>query len=285
MQYGFYFNGRRCAGCKTCIMACKDFHDLPPEISFRQVYEYGGGTWRREADGTLSQDAFAYSVSVACNHCGNPACVRVCPTGAMHKDERGLVSVDAARCIGCGYCALVVSLPSPEGRSRGWPLGEVRRLHRPGGRGFGARVRGGVPPAGAELRACRRAARALRRRGRPAASARCGGYRPEPGADGAGLLRGRPGAHPRRGLCSEHSRNRVSEATLSEERQQGDGAASRRGTGAGNREDGYDRASSANQSGRNGTWAVRGRCPTRLREATGRWPRWPSLGRAWPRSF
>ena len=103
MQYGFYFNGRRCAGCKTCIMACKDFHDLPPEISFRQVYEYGGGTWRREADGTLSQDAFAYSVSVACNHCGNPACVRVCPTGAMHKDERGLVSVDAARCIGCGY--------------------------------------------------------------------------------------------------------------------------------------------------------------------------------------
>ena len=114
MQYGFYFNGRRCAGCKTCIMACKDFHDLPPEISFRQVYEYGGGTWRREADGTLSQDAFAYSVSVACNHCGNPACVRVCPTGAMHKDERGLVSVDAARCIGCGYCALSCPYRAPK---------------------------------------------------------------------------------------------------------------------------------------------------------------------------
>ncbi|WP_370798122.1 DMSO/selenate family reductase complex B subunit [Adlercreutzia equolifaciens] len=114
MQYGFYFNGRRCTGCKTCVMACKDFHDLPPEISFRQVYEYGGGTWRREADGALSQDAFAYSVSVACNHCGNPACVRVCPTGAMHKDERGLVSVDAARCIGCGYCALSCPYRAPK---------------------------------------------------------------------------------------------------------------------------------------------------------------------------
>ena len=103
MQYGFYFNGRRCAGCKTCIMACKDFHDLPPEISFRQVYEYGGGTWRREADGTLSQDAFAYSVSVACNHCGNPACVRgycalSCPYRAPKVDRE---AGHSAKCDGC----------------------------------------------------------------------------------------------------------------------------------------------------------------------------------------
>lgn len=114
MQYGFYFNGRRCTGCKTCVMTCKDLHDLPVEISFRQVYEYGGGTWCREGDGTLSQDTFAYNVSVACNHCGNPACVRVCPTGAMHKDERGLVSVDGARCIGCGYCALSCPYRAPK---------------------------------------------------------------------------------------------------------------------------------------------------------------------------
>ena len=106
MQYGFHFNGLRCTGCKTCMFACKDFHDLPSSIAFRQIYEYGGGIWQREADGTLSQNTFCYYVSSACNHCGNPACVRVCPTGAMHKDERGLVSVDGARCIGCGYCAL-----------------------------------------------------------------------------------------------------------------------------------------------------------------------------------
>ena len=104
MQYGFYFNGRRCTGCKTCVLACKDLHDLPSSIAFRQVYEYGGGSWWRQPDSTVTQDTFCYYVSVACNHCGNPACVRVCPTGAMHKDERGLVSVDAARCIGCGYC-------------------------------------------------------------------------------------------------------------------------------------------------------------------------------------
>ena len=55
------------------MLACKDFHDLPSSIAFRQIYEYGGGTWQREADGTLSQNTFCYYVSSACNHCGNPA--------------------------------------------------------------------------------------------------------------------------------------------------------------------------------------------------------------------
>ena len=113
-QYGFHFDGTRCTGCKTCVLACKDLHDLPSSIAFRQVYEYGGGSWWRQPDGTVTQDTFCYYVSVACNHCGNPACVRVCPTGAMHKDERGLVSVDAARCIGCGYCALSCPYRAPK---------------------------------------------------------------------------------------------------------------------------------------------------------------------------
>lgn len=114
MQYGFHFNGQRCTGCKTCMLACKDLHDLPADISFRQVYEYGGGAWRRDENGMPVNDAFTYYVSVACNHCGNPVCVRVCPTGAMHKDERGLVSVDAQKCIGCGYCALSCPYRAPK---------------------------------------------------------------------------------------------------------------------------------------------------------------------------
>lgn len=114
MQYGFHFNGQRCTGCKTCMLACKDYHDLSSDVSFRQVYEYAGGMWQRGAQGGLSQDCFAYYVSVACNHCANPVCVKVCPTGAMHKDESGLVSVDGRRCIGCGYCALSCPYRAPK---------------------------------------------------------------------------------------------------------------------------------------------------------------------------
>ena len=115
MQYGFFFDARRCTGCKTCVLACKDYRDLPAGIAFRQVYEYVGGSWDKGGDGLWRSDAYAYFVSSACNHCARPVCVQVCPTGAMHKDERtGLVSVDERRCIGCGYCALACPYRAPK---------------------------------------------------------------------------------------------------------------------------------------------------------------------------
>ena len=55
-------------------------------MAFRMVIDYEGGSWQPDVDGTFSQDAFAYHVSISCNHCNNPVCTRVCPTGAMHKD-------------------------------------------------------------------------------------------------------------------------------------------------------------------------------------------------------
>ena len=51
-QYGFYFDATRCTGCKTCEAACRDYHDLPLELSYRHVYELEGGSWNQAADGT-----------------------------------------------------------------------------------------------------------------------------------------------------------------------------------------------------------------------------------------
>ncbi len=113
-QYGFHFNAKRCTGCKTCMLACKDGHDLDSSVSFRQVYEMQGGGWTVGEDGSLHQDVFAYHVSLACNHCSAPVCTEVCPTGAMRKGEFGLVSVDERRCIGCGYCALSCPYHAPK---------------------------------------------------------------------------------------------------------------------------------------------------------------------------
>ena len=103
-QYGFHFDGKRCTGCKTCVLACKDNKDLSTEIAFRTVYEYGGGTWNQK-DGLWSNDAFSYYVSVACNHCDSPVCMANCPQGAISKDpDTGVVSSDPEKCIGCGTC-------------------------------------------------------------------------------------------------------------------------------------------------------------------------------------
>lgn len=114
-QYAFYFNGTRCTGCKTCEFACKDYYDLDTEVQYRKVYECTGGETVKDADGFASTTCFAYYVSMSCNHCDSPACVEVCPTGAMHKDaETGLVSVDAAKCIGCGYCHMACPYNAPK---------------------------------------------------------------------------------------------------------------------------------------------------------------------------
>jgi len=41
-----------------------------------------------------------------CMHCAEPPCVPVCPTGASRRREDGIVWVDYAACVGCGYCAV-----------------------------------------------------------------------------------------------------------------------------------------------------------------------------------
>ena len=43
-QYGFYFDSSRCTGCKTCELVCKDYHDLGPDILFRRIYDFEGGS-------------------------------------------------------------------------------------------------------------------------------------------------------------------------------------------------------------------------------------------------
>ncbi len=114
-QYAFYFDGSRCTGCKTCEFACKDYYDLDANVQYRKVYECSGGKTEKDADGYITTSCFVYYVSMSCNHCDDPACTKVCPTTAMHKDpETGLVSVDADKCIGCGYCHMACPYNAPK---------------------------------------------------------------------------------------------------------------------------------------------------------------------------
>ena len=114
-EFGFYFDATRCTGCKTCMLACKDYYSLVADLAFRQVYEYElDGAWTRDAQGCWSVEGGTYYVSTSCQHCAEPACMKVCPTGAMHKEDDGTVCVDVARCIGCGYCHLSCPYNAPK---------------------------------------------------------------------------------------------------------------------------------------------------------------------------
>ena len=41
-----------------------------------------------------------------CRHCAEPACVSVCPVGALRKTPEGPVIYDGSLCMGCRYCMM-----------------------------------------------------------------------------------------------------------------------------------------------------------------------------------
>jgi DMSO reductase, iron-sulfur subunit len=116
-QNGFMIDTARCTGCKTCQLACKDYKDLDTTVNFRRVYEYAGGEWQKTGEAShevWEQNIFAYYTSIACNHCEDPACVKVCPTGAHQKQNNGLVTIDQDKCIGCKQCAMACPYGAPQ---------------------------------------------------------------------------------------------------------------------------------------------------------------------------
>ncbi|MCP5430499.1 MAG: dimethyl sulfoxide reductase anchor subunit [Chromatiaceae bacterium] len=105
-QHGFYFNADRCISCHACEAACSEKNDLPPHLAFRSVGYLEGGSYP------------AYSrlnISMACNHCDNPVCLKGCPTRAYTKfAEYGAVLQDPEICFGCGYCTWVCPYNAPQ---------------------------------------------------------------------------------------------------------------------------------------------------------------------------
>ncbi len=86
----------KCVGCIACMLACSLVHEgkVAPALSRIQV---GQKTWGR----------FPGDISIAtCRQCSDAACVKACPTSALHADAShgGVRAVDASLCNGCRAC-------------------------------------------------------------------------------------------------------------------------------------------------------------------------------------
>ncbi len=141
-QWAFYYDQTRCVGCKACMMACKNWNDLRrgdaninPDLSWLSTatdpyanpasYENLPGSdgsinyalsrkydmkenWRRVTKmeyGSATPNIDVLNLSLGCNHCTNPACIKVCPMQIIYKEPNyGVVLVDNTNCISCGKC-------------------------------------------------------------------------------------------------------------------------------------------------------------------------------------
>ena len=105
-QHAFHFTADNCIGCHACEAACSEKNDLPPHLSFRSVGYVEGGTY---------PDYTRINISMACNHCDDPVCLKGCPTRAYTKHpEYGAVIQDPDICFGCGYCTWVCPYNAPQ---------------------------------------------------------------------------------------------------------------------------------------------------------------------------
>ncbi len=105
-QHGFYFNADNCISCHACEAACSEKNDLPAHIAFRSVGYVEGGSYPAYT---------RMNISMACNHCDDPVCLKGCPTRAYTKfAEYGAVLQDPDICFGCGYCTWVCPYNAPQ---------------------------------------------------------------------------------------------------------------------------------------------------------------------------
>ncbi|WP_025769947.1 sulfate reduction electron transfer complex DsrMKJOP subunit DsrO [Thioalkalivibrio sp. HK1] len=102
IRYGLFVDADRCArGCDACVRACNEEHGLEPEHGIATDPQ-----WIRKVTLLDRRSGRISTLPLMCQHCEEPPCVDVCPTGASFKRADGIVLVDKHICIGCRYCVM-----------------------------------------------------------------------------------------------------------------------------------------------------------------------------------
>ena len=101
VRWGMLVDVNRCAsGCDACVTACDKENGLP------ETKTATSAQWIRKVELKDLRTGATKSAPVMCQHCAEPPCVHVCPTGASFKRADGIVLVDRHTCIGCRYCMM-----------------------------------------------------------------------------------------------------------------------------------------------------------------------------------
>jgi len=105
MSFAILNDLTKCIGCRACVLACGEINGLPAASPDAKL---SATTW------TAVERRAGLNVRRQCMHCLEPACVSVCPVGALQKTSQGPVVYDESRCMGCRYCMLACPFGMPK---------------------------------------------------------------------------------------------------------------------------------------------------------------------------
>ncbi|MBP6261558.1 MAG: 4Fe-4S dicluster domain-containing protein, partial [Chromatiaceae bacterium] len=99
-HYAMVIDLNTCVGCNACMAACALENQTP-------VWDdHKWRTYVHDKEIGVGSNVHRRFFPRLCNHCDNPPCMSVCPTGATYKKLNGIVMVDQDLCMGCGACAM-----------------------------------------------------------------------------------------------------------------------------------------------------------------------------------
>jgi carbon-monoxide dehydrogenase iron sulfur subunit len=88
-------DANKCKGCLTCEIMCSFFHENIFSTDRSRIH-------------VIKDDEAGVDAPVVCRQCSKPLCLNACPEKVIFKDPTtGLVSIEEARCSGCGECVEV----------------------------------------------------------------------------------------------------------------------------------------------------------------------------------
>ena len=97
MRWGMVINLNKCIACGACAVKCNQEHFLPTGVLWSKILISETGKY---------PGVKKHVYPVLCNHCKDPVCTKVCPTGATQQREDGIVWVDQNKCMGCRHCMI-----------------------------------------------------------------------------------------------------------------------------------------------------------------------------------
>lgn len=98
-RYAMVIDLNTCVGCNACMAACAMENQTP-------VWKGAWRTYVHEKEIGVAEQVRRRFFPRLCNHCDNPPCLTVCPTGATYQRADGIVLIDPDRCMGCRACAM-----------------------------------------------------------------------------------------------------------------------------------------------------------------------------------